>query len=127
MPAAPSLRYSQLVDHLAAMLADVAAALATLDESDGAPTALLQDSADIQRFMADRHGLQRARLGWTPDALARECAILHDEVGRGICRRLSDPTCAPLVEEALNVVRRYLEQWAETARRALDRAAQQMG
>jgi hypothetical protein len=123
MPAARTLRYSQLVDHSGAMLADIAAALITLDESRGAPSALLLDSADIQRFVADKHGLQRARLGWTVEALAREAEILRMEIERAVRRCFSDPKFAPQVEEAVGVIRRYLEQGAETSRRALERAA----
>jgi signal transduction histidine kinase len=125
MPAAPTLRYSQLANHVAPLLADVAAALVALDESGGAPSTLLTDSADIQRFIADRHGQQRARLGWTVEALARESAILHDEVERGVCRCFQDPKYEVQREEALGVIRRYLEQAAETSRRALARAAHQ--
>jgi PAS domain S-box-containing protein len=125
MPAAPTLRYSQLVDHTSAVLADIASALITLDESRGAPSALLLDCADIQRFLADRHGLQRARLGWTAEALARESDVLAAEVERSIRRCFSDPTFSAQVEEALGVIRRYLEQGAETSRRALERATQQ--
>ena len=124
MPAAPTLRYSQLVDHTGAMLADVAAALVTLDESRGAPSALLLDSADIQRFVADRHGLQRARLGWTTEALAREHEILQAEIERAVRRCFSDPKCARQVDESLGVIRRYLEQSSETSRRALERMSQ---
>jgi hypothetical protein len=123
MPAAPTLRYSQLVDHTGAMLADVASALITLDESRGAPSSLLLDSADIQRFIADRHGLQRARLGWTVDALVREAEILRLEVERSVRRCFSDPKFAPQVDEALGVIHRYVEQALETSRRALDRVA----
>jgi hypothetical protein len=123
MAAAPSLKYSQLADHVGAMLADIAAALVTLEDSEGAPTMLLADTADLQRFIADRHGTQRARLGWTSDALARECTILQEEVERAIRRCFNDPSCAPQVDEALGVTRRYLEQGAETSRRALERAA----
>ena len=122
MAAAPSLKYSQLADHVGAMLADIAAALVTLEDSEGAPTMLLADTADLQRFIADRHGTQRARLGWTADALARECTILQEEVERAIRRCFNDPSCAPQVDEALGVTRRYLEQGAETSRRALERA-----
>lgn len=121
MPAAPTLRYSQLVDHTGAMLADVAAALITLDESHGAPSAILLDSTDIQRFVADRHGLQRARLGWTTEALAREHEILRGEIERAVRRSFSDPKCARQVDESLGVIRRYLEQSSETSRRALER------
>ena len=125
MPAAPTLRYSQLVDHIGAMLSDIAAALVTLDESHGAPSALLLDSADIQRFIADRHGLQRARLGWTPAALAREVEALRAEIERAVRRCFPDPKCATQVDEALGVIRRYLEQAGETSRRALERVAHQ--
>ena len=125
MPAAPSLRYSQLVDHTGAMLADIASSLITLDESRGTPSALLLDSADIQRFVADRHGLQRARLGWTVEALARESEILRAEVERSIRRCFSDAKCAAQVEEAVGVIRRYVEQSAQTSRRALERMTDQ--
>jgi signal transduction histidine kinase len=125
MPAAATLRYSQLVDHNGCMLADVAAALVTLDESEGAPSALLLDASDIQRFVADRHGLQRARLGWSAEALARESAILFDEVERAVRRCFSDAKYAMQRDEALGVIRRFLEQAAESSRRALERASNQ--
>jgi hypothetical protein len=105
------------------MLADIAAALVTLEDSEGAPTTLLADSADLQRFISDRHGSQRARLGWSLDALARESALLEEEVERSIRRCFSDPSCAAQAEEAIGVARRYLEQGAETSRRALERAS----
>ena len=122
MPVAPALKYSQLADHVGAMLADIAAALVTLEDSHGTPTMLLADTADLQRFIADRHGSQRARLGWTSEAFARESALLREEVDRAIRRCFTDPASQPQVDEALGVVHRYLEQSAETSGRALERA-----
>ena len=124
MPAAPSLKYSQLADHVGAMLADIASALVTLEDSEGAPTMLLSDAADLQRFISDRHGVQRARLGWTMDALARQHVLLQEETERAIRRRFTDPGLAAQVEEAVGVVNRYLEQGAATSRRALERELQ---
>ena len=124
MPAAPTLKYSQLADHVGAMLADIAAALVALDDSGGTPTMLLADTADLQRFIADRHGSQRARLGWTPEALARETVLLREEVERAVRRCVTDPSCADQVDEAIGVVNRYLDQGAETSRRALARGVQ---
>ena len=124
MPAAPTLKYSQLADHVGAMLADIAAALVTLEDTAGTPTLLLADTADLQRFIADRHGAQRARIGWTVPALARENVLLQEEVERAIRRCFTDPSCAPQVDEALGVVKRYLDQSAESSRRALERALQ---
>ena len=127
MPAAPTLKYSQLADHVGALLADIAAALVTLEDSEGAPTMLLADTADLQRFISDRHGTQRARLGWTIDGLARENVILQEEVERSIRGCFSDPSCAAQAEEAIGVTRRYLEQGAQTSRRALERANNRTG
>lgn len=120
-PAAATLKHTQLVDHTACLLADVASALVTLDESDGTPSSLLADSADVQRLIADRHGSQRARLGWTAEALERESAILTEEVESTIRRCFAAPSMAAQVTEALEVTRRYLEQAAQSSRRALER------
>jgi signal transduction histidine kinase len=119
--AAPTLKYSQLADHIGAMLADIASALVTLEDSAGTPTTLLADTADLQRFIADRHGAQRARLGWTVEALARENVLIQEEVERAIRRCFTDPSCAAQVDEALGVVKRYLEHSADATRRALER------
>jgi PAS domain S-box-containing protein len=124
MPTAPSLKYSQVADHVGAMLADIAAALVTLEDSGGAPTMLLADAADLQRFIADRHGVQRARLSWTMEALARQHVILREETDRAIRRHLPDPDVAGPVDEALGIVHRYLEMAAETSRRGLQRELQ---
>jgi signal transduction histidine kinase len=127
MPSAPKLKYSQLADHVGAMLADIASALVTLEDSEGAPTMLLTDAADLQRFIADRHGVQRARLGWTSEALARQHVLLREETERAIRDRFPDPGFAAQVEEAIVVVNRYLEQGAETSRRGLEREQQRAG
>ena len=121
MPAAATLKHTQLVDHTACLLSDIASALITLDESEGAPSALLADSADVQRFIADRHGSQRARLGWTQEALHREGEILREEVEASIHRCFNTPASALQAVEAVGVTRRYLEQAAQASRRSLDR------
>ena len=103
------------------MLADIASALITLDESEGTPSSLLVDSSDIQRFVADRHGSQRARLGWSQAAISRESEILREEVEASIRRCFPAPAMNLQITEAIEVTRRYLEQSAQTTRRALDR------
>lgn len=91
----------------------------------GAPTPLLHDSADSQRFLAERHGLQRSRLGWSTAALDRESELLMGAIERAIRRCITDPKCAPQVDESLTVIRRLLEQGTEISRRALERSVQQ--
>ena len=120
-PAVATLKHTQLADHMACLLADIASALVTLDESGGTPSSLLSDSADLQRLVADRHGSQRARLGWTVEALRRESEILAEEVEAMIRRCFPAPSLAPQVTEAIEVTRRYLEQAAQASRRALER------
>jgi hypothetical protein len=121
IPGIATLKHTQIVDHIGSMLADVASALVTLDESDGTPSSLLADSADLLRFIADRHGAQRARLGWSHEALHRECEVLQEEVAATIRRCHTSPGMAPQVAEAIGVVSRYLEQSEQVSRRALDR------
>jgi signal transduction histidine kinase len=117
-PAAAQLRFSHVADHTGALIADVAESLIALEESRGNPTPLLEDGAEIQRLIADRHGAQRARLGWTEEMLRRECEILAQEVERALHRRLGSRR----IDDAVAVIRRELNEAAQTAVRALQRA-----
>ena len=91
---------AQIENHVATFLADIAGTLYQLDDAPdvvaGAPTPDLVDGATIQRVVADRHGAQRARLGWSEAELERELAILHEElaaaVRRAAPRHLDGPT-----------------------------------
>src|SRR5207249_5223087 len=65
------LLFSQLADHLGTYLADLGGVLLAVEASHGEPSALVSDGTDIQRFVAERHGAQRARLGWTAEMLHR--------------------------------------------------------
>nr|MBA3673078.1 PAS domain S-box protein [Gemmatimonadaceae bacterium] len=94
LPMAAGLRTSQVADHLATMLADIAGALLVLEEAGGEPSALLADAMEIQRLVAERHGAQRARLGWTESALRREMMIIREELERVV--RTHVPANGPL-------------------------------
>ena len=72
---------AELEDHLATVLVELGRELVSLDEGGGEP-ALLRDGSDIQRLVAERHGEQRARLGWGADELAREYRVVREEVDR---------------------------------------------
>ena len=74
LPTAKSLKFSQVSDHLPSYLADLGGMLIAIDETAGQPSSLLADGTEIQRLIAERHGAQRARLGWT------------SEIGRASCR-----------------------------------------
>ena len=113
------LKYSQLADHLTALLADVGSALCVMEEVKGSASGTLADAVEIQRLISERHGSQRQRLGWTESAVRREFMIVREEVERTI--RTASGFGDPLpVEDALTVLGRFLDQSEYLAVRALN-------
>jgi hypothetical protein len=55
---------------------------AILDDHGPDRAPLIVDGTAIQRLIAERHGAQRYRLGWSEDELRRELATLLAEVER---------------------------------------------
>ena len=123
MPAARALRFTQLADHTTTLVADIAGALVVLEDARGEPSPILVDAAEIQRFVAERHGIQRARLGWTVEALTREFAIIREEIEFAV-ERAFPAEGAGRVGEAIALVERQLDQAREASTRALERALQ---
>jgi signal transduction histidine kinase len=121
VPNVDAIRFSQLADHAGALIADIASVLMAIEEGRGQPSSLVADSGEIQRIVAERHGAQRARLGWTPNALHRECVLLREEIARAIRRRARSLPERAITESQI-VVDRFLEQSEEVSQRALMRA-----
>ena len=118
---AAGLRTSQVTDHLGTLLADIAGALLVVEEAAGEPSPLLADALEIQRLVAERHGAQRARLGWTEAALRREFMIIREEVERVV--RKSVPKPGPLqIVDAIGIVNRFVDQAEYLSVRALEKA-----
>ena len=118
-PSAHAAAESQVEDHLASFLADLAGTLHHLDSLDltasGEPTPGMRDSTAIQRVVAERHGAQRARLGWAEQELRREFTILREELEAAVRRRapvlMRGPTLESRrgeAERALEVLNRFL-------------------
>ena len=121
MPGAKALKFSQLADHYPTFLADLGGMLVTIEETAGQPSSLITDGAEIQRVVAEKHGAQRARLGWSTDQLRREYAILRDELSRVIRRRArAIPDAA--IDEGLVILERVLEQAEQSSIRGYLRA-----
>ena len=66
----------QIEDHATTYVTDVGLALRAAGEGKAESTEALRDSRAILAVVAERHGAQRARLGWTEDALVREFQLL---------------------------------------------------
>jgi signal transduction histidine kinase len=121
IPGAKTLKFSQLVDHYPSYLADLAGMLIAIEETAGQPSGLLGDGSDIQRLVAERHGSQRARLGWRVDDVAHEYTLLRDELTRVVRRRArAIPDAA--IDEGLIILGRFLDQGLESSVRGFWRA-----
>ncbi|HEX3866053.1 MAG TPA: ATP-binding protein [Gemmatimonadaceae bacterium] len=118
-----SLRFSQLADHAATYVADIAGVLIAIDESRGSVSGIITDGMEIQRFVAERHGVQRARLKWTVGMLRREWAILMEEIEGAVRLGAPAPESASTAE-ALAIIRRFVDQGREVSCRALLRTLQ---
>jgi len=120
IPMTRGLKFSQVADHIGTFLADVAESLVVLEESEGQPSPIMSDATEIQRLISDRHGLQRARLGYTEQAMRREWAIIRSEMDRTI-RRIFRATAQLQLNDALAVVQRFLDQGEYVSVRSLER------
>ena len=121
LPMAAGLRTSQVADHLSTLLADIASALLVVEEAAGETSPLLADAMEIQRLVAERHGAQRARLGWKEAQMRREFMIIREELERVVRRSV------PLQEalEAAGVVatvNRFIDQVEYIAVRSMEKA-----
>ena len=117
---APSLRDAQLADHMACLVADFGSLLIALEETGGQPSGIISDSHEIQRLIAERHGVQRHRLEWTQDALRREFEILYEETERAL-RASSGQRDGRVLEEALKVAAVSMRRACDASMRALAR------
>jgi len=116
---AGGLRFSQLADHLAALLADIGGALIVMEEAKGSASATLADAVEIQRLISERHGAQRQRLGWSESDLRREFMTLREELEK-VIRKASEFGEPLPVEDGTAVLGRFLDQAEYIACRALN-------
>jgi len=104
-PHARATDEADIEDHLVTFLADVATTLRTLgtvvESATGEPDASTLDGTDIQRVVAERHGAQRARLGWSDAEVRREFVILREELVAAVRRRAPEYFHAPATDMRL--------------------------
>jgi hypothetical protein len=81
-PGASTLTSSQLRDHITPVIGLFAAQLMIVGETRGEIPDLLRDGGKVQKYMAELHGEQRLRLGWSEEHIRRESELLIAEVER---------------------------------------------
>jgi hypothetical protein len=116
---AAGLKYSQISDHFAAMLADIGGALVVMEEAGGSASPTLADAVEIQRLISERHGTQRQRLGWTESDVRREFMIVREELEK-VVRSASEFGDPLPVEDGIAVIGGFIDQAEYIAVRALN-------
>jgi hypothetical protein len=101
-----------LRDHADTVITEILTAAMLLAETKGRATDLLRDASDIQRLLAELHGGQRFRLGWTEVEIARDVDTLTSEL-ISATRSLSEGDSA--TEFVVDVIRKILDQWKLTS------------
>jgi hypothetical protein len=111
-PGAKSLPNPLLEDHALSFLSDLFQSVVVVEKADDLDdreeSNLLGDGTRIQLLIADLHGRQRHRLGWTERALHREYEILDEEVARMVKGRVADPDTGDAPEPTIELLRRFL-------------------
>jgi signal transduction histidine kinase len=97
-----------LEDHALAFLADIAQSLVVADQAAGLDPLNVVDSASIMRVIAELHGRQRRRLGWTEGQLARGYTLLLDELTTRLERYEGAPSADATL--ALGMIRAMVAQ-----------------
>ncbi|HEX8432257.1 MAG TPA: hypothetical protein VF625_13295, partial [Longimicrobium sp.] len=110
-PAAHRGSAEEIEDHWATLLADLGSTMSasTLHTVEGSES--LRDGAAIQRLVSERHGKQRARLGWGRAELEREYEVMSEEVLAAVRRR------SAVSEADLEAVLRVVDTFLADARR----------
>ena len=111
-PATPQARErtrSELEDHSATLLTDLAQTLVLIEEDGADAPATARDGGDVQRLLAERHGRQRHRLGWTEEGLERGYQILREEVD-AVLHAARDVASEEAIHEAIPIVHRLLDR-----------------
>jgi len=122
IPRARQVTRTELEDHIATYLSDIGQFFAILDERGGERVPLIADGTAIQRVIAERHGAQRHRLGWTEEELRREYAALVAEVERVVLDSSLLTGSPP--SDTLPLLRMMLQEATEITVRGFADAAQ---
>ncbi|HUQ99125.1 MAG TPA: ATP-binding protein [Gemmatimonadaceae bacterium] len=99
-------------DHCHTLVAELITAASLIAETKGKASDLLRDGAEVQRLLAELHGAQRFRLGWTESEIATDVDILSEELVAATTKRAGETETAKFFVE---LIRKILEQWKQTS------------
>jgi hypothetical protein len=109
-------------DHGVTFLGDLAQSLVAIEQTGGPQSDILRDGTEIQRVIAQLHGQQRHRLGWSEAQLARDFEHLTGAADAMLRRRVAGGPDE--VETAVRVLRQLIAVAAAAAGRAFRHASQ---
>jgi hypothetical protein len=96
------------------LLTDLAQTLVLVEEDGSDAPATARDGGDVQRLLAERHGRQRRRLGWTEQGVRRDYQIIREEV-ETVLHAAGDVASEDTIREALPIVERLLDRALEVS------------
>jgi PAS domain S-box-containing protein len=108
-PNAPRRSDVDLEDHLDTLLTELALSLTAIDHAAGQSSIGLRDGSAIQKVLSQRHGAQRATLGWREDDVVREVRALQRAIESALSDALEGQAEADL-RSAFGVLTHRLEQ-----------------
>jgi hypothetical protein len=113
LPDAGAATAGELEDHGVTLVADLGLALRGMGEPGRDPAALVRDGTAILGVIAERHGAQRARLGWSEAAIVREYTLLGEILDAAVRRLATRPDVGEAAaERAAAVVAQLLDHAA---------------
>lgn len=86
VPAGHEVADIQLRDHTPALFIEFGTTLSELGALRERAGALLRDGSELQRILAELHGVQRYRLGWSESDMTADAEVMADEVLAGFER-----------------------------------------
>jgi hypothetical protein len=107
-PPAGSLSDPQLVDHIPAYVVDLGLALIIVSEVGVEASGLLHDGNAIRAEIAERHGAQRRRIGWSPRHIELEYDLMLEELDRLL--RARSNVGEPQLDGAIDLISRLIAQ-----------------
>ena len=98
----------EIEDHAATFVTDLGLGLRMLGDGGAEAAALMRDGTAILGVLAERHGAQRARLGWTAPEVALEYTHMADELMEAV-ERIAKPSETKAAERARALLAQLVE------------------